>query len=123
MRELLWFDRKRYLGLPISFTRYYLYEDKLIHSKGLLFIQEGEIQLYRIMDVQIRYTLLDRLLGVGTILLHSADVSDPNFVICKVKNPREVLDMINELVDNERQKLGLKGRELFGAAHLVDSSR
>lgn len=115
MHELLWADRKRIFGLPISFTRYFLYEDKLIHSQGIFMVSEGEMQLYRILDVEIRYSLLDKILGVGTIILFAADVSNNKFYIQKVKKPREVLDMINELVDNERQRLGLKGRELFGS--------
>ena len=28
--EYLWKDRKRYLGMPISFTRYFLSEDRLL---------------------------------------------------------------------------------------------
>jgi hypothetical protein len=115
MKDSLWYDRMRVLGLPISFTRYFLLKDKLIHSKGFFMVKEGEIMLYRILDVEIQYSLLDRMLGVGTIVLFGTDVSDKKFYIKHIKNPREVLNQINELVESERVRLGIKGKELFGA--------
>jgi uncharacterized membrane protein YdbT with pleckstrin-like domain len=115
MKDSFWHDRMRILGLPISFTRYYLLKDKLIHSKGLFMVNEGEIMLYRILDVEIQYSLLDRILGVGTIVLYGADVSDKKFYIKRIKNPREVLNQLNELVEAERVRLGIKGKELFGS--------
>lgn len=114
-QKLLWKDRTRILGMPITFTRYRLFKDKLVHSKGLLFVQEGEFLLYRVMDVEIKYSLLDRLLGVGTIILFGADMTDRQFVIKQVKHPRRVLAKINELVEEERTRLGIKGKELFGS--------
>ena len=36
----LWRDRKRYLGMPLSFTRYMLSEDRLFLSRGFLSIQD-----------------------------------------------------------------------------------
>ena len=47
----LWKDRKRYLGLPLSFTRYMLSEDRLFVSVGFLNIKDDEILLYRIRDI------------------------------------------------------------------------
>ena len=38
--EFLWKDRKRYFGLPLSFTRYCLSEDRLFISEGFLNIRE-----------------------------------------------------------------------------------
>lgn len=114
MKELLWNDRKRFMGLPLSFTKYKLYEDKLIHSKGLLMVKEGEILLYRILDIELRISLLDRLFGVGTLVLYTGDASDKIFNIQKIKNPREVADVLNENVDSERTRVGIKGKELYG---------
>ena len=33
--QYLWKDRKRYFGLPLSFTRYSLSEDRLFCEKGV----------------------------------------------------------------------------------------
>ena len=49
--EYLWKDRKRYFGLPLSFTRYSLSEDRLFISVGFLNIKDDEILLYRVRDI------------------------------------------------------------------------
>ena len=43
--ECLWKDRKRHLGLPLSFTRYQLSEDRLFVSEGFLNIRDDEVLL------------------------------------------------------------------------------
>ena len=46
----IWTDKKRSIfGLPISFTRYFLTETKLITRKGFLSVEEDEIELYRVL--------------------------------------------------------------------------
>ena len=52
MGEILWNDRKRTLfGLPLSFTKYSLTEDKLIIERGIFNRIEEEIRLYRIFNI------------------------------------------------------------------------
>lgn len=115
MEGTIWHDRKRVFGLPLSFTRYYLKKDKLIHSHGFFFVREGEMMLYRVLDVEIKFSLLDRILGVGTVIIYGADVTANKFYLKHVKNPRKVLRQVNELVETEKLKWGVKGKELFGS--------
>ena len=64
---ILWTDKKRtFLGLPLSFTRYYLTDHQLITRVGFLSIKEDEIELYRIVDKRIEQTFFQRLFGCGT---------------------------------------------------------
>ena len=64
--EYLWKDRKRHLGLPLSFTRYALSEDRLFLSVGFFSIKDEEILLYRIRDISTSRSLWQRIFGVGT---------------------------------------------------------
>ena len=41
----IWHDRKRFLGMPITFTRYALSEDRFFVRKGLLNLQQ-EVRKY-----------------------------------------------------------------------------
>ena len=41
--EYLWKDRKRILGMPISFTRYSMSEDRLFTSVGFLNLKDDEV--------------------------------------------------------------------------------
>ena len=115
--ELLWKDRKRtFLGLPWSFTRYSLHTRKLVLKKGFFTVTEDEILLYRILDLRLVRTLGQRMLGLGTVVVVSGDATSPEFKILNVKKSEHVRDMISELVDSERSRLNLQGRELYGIA-------
>ena len=98
--EYIWKDRKRYLGLPLSFTRYAMSEDRLFLSVGFLSIKDDEILLYRVRDINTSRTLWQRLLGVGTITVVSSDKTTPNLVLKNVKHPIEVKELLHRQVED-----------------------
>lgn len=115
--EILWKDRKRTIfGLPWSFTRYKLTPKKLVVKKGFFTTVEDEILLYRVLDMRLTRTLGQRMVGVGTLELISGDATSPEYKIVNVKKSDRVKEMISDLVEAERTRLNLKGRELYGIA-------
>jgi len=113
--SIIWKDRKRPIfGLPLSFTRYKLTEEKLLINTGLFSIKEEEIQLYRIMDVTLKCTLLQRLFNVGTIHCCSGDKTTPEFDIKDVKNPSTVKELLSKNIEIQRDKKRIAGREFLG---------
>lgn len=110
----LWKDRRRtFLGLPWSFTRYYLQEEKLIIDTGFFARQEDEIRLYRITDITLHRTFGERMLGIGTIHCCSGDKTSPEFDIRRVKHPRDVKELLSDLVEKERLRHRVSIRENF----------
>ncbi len=108
--QYLWKDRKRgFLGLPWTFTRYRLTEDKLIIDTGFLTRAEDEIRLYRILDISLRRTLGERILGLGTIHCCSSDKTSPEFDIKRIKKPKQVKEQLSDLIEKERlnRRVGL----------------
>jgi uncharacterized membrane protein YdbT with pleckstrin-like domain len=97
--ETLWNDRRRRLGLPLSFTRYALSEDRLFLEKGLLNTKYDEILLYRVRDISLNITLGQRLFGVGTITVQSSDKSLPILELKNIKRPREVKELLHQTVE------------------------
>ena len=95
----LWKDRKRYLGLPLSFTRYMLSEDRLFVSVGFLNIKDDEILLYRIRDIDTNRTLWQRIFGVGSITVVSSDKTMPTLVLQNVKDPVFVKELLHKQVE------------------------
>ena len=87
--EYLWKDRKRRLGLPLSFTRYFLSDDRLFCETGLLNLKADEVLLYRVQDLELTMTLGQRIFGVGTVCVHSSDKSMPHLDLKNVKHPRQ----------------------------------
>lgn len=112
--DLLWYDKKRYMGMPISFTRYSLSSDRLFLSTGFLTIRDEEILLYRIKDLNTKRTLWQRLFGVGTITVSSSDKSMPLLEITNVKDPMYVKELIHENVEVAKRKHRVRHSEISG---------
>lgn len=110
--KIVWQDRKRIIfGLPWTFTKYKLYEDRLIICTGFLNKREEEIRLYRIMDNTLEKPLVQRIFGLGSIRVNSADKSTPVFYLSKIKNSDSVRNTLSDLVEKERTKKRVSGRE------------
>ena len=112
--EYRWKDRKRHLGLPLSFTRYMLSEDRLFLEKGLLNLKVDEVLLYRVQDLVLTMTLGQRIFGVGTVCVHSSDKSVPHLDLVNVKKPREVKELIHRLVEDAKEKRRMRSMEIMG---------
>lgn len=97
--KLLWSDRKRYFGLPLSFTKYAVSEDRLFQSTGFLNLKYEEILLYRIRDISLTRSFGQRLFGVGSITVTSSDKSRPVLVIQNVKDAAAVKELIHQQVE------------------------
>lgn len=112
--EYLWKDRLRHLGMPLSFTRYALSEDRLFLETGLLSTRCEEILLYRVRDISLKITLGQRIFGVGTITIHSSDKSLPVLEIRNVKNPRETKELIHQTVEEMKLSRRMRVGEILG---------
>ena len=121
--QYIWKDRKRILGMPITFTRYRLSEDRLFCEKGFLNIKQDEVLLYRVRDLQLNMSLGQRIFGVGTICVVSSDKSVPHMDLVSVKNPREVKEMNHQKVEAAKDVRRMRTMEIMGsedADHLDD---
>lgn len=115
MANVIWQDRKRiFFGLPWSFTRYRLEEEKLIIDKGFFSRTEDEIRLYRITDLTLKRSLWERMFGLGTVHCCSGDQTSPELDLLHIKNPRYVKDMLSDMVEKERNERRIGVRELLG---------
>jgi uncharacterized membrane protein YdbT with pleckstrin-like domain len=113
--EYLWNDRKRFLGMPLSFTRYAMSEDRLFTSVGFLNIKDDEILLYRVRDIDTKRSLGQRLFGVGTVTVISSDKTMPNLVLKNIKNPIAVKEMIHQQVEETKIRRRVRLGEIMGA--------
>lgn len=120
--NVLWSDRRRRLGMPLSFTRYRLTEDRLFCETGFLNIREEEILLYRIRDLELKLTLGQRLFGVGSIYVHASDKTQPNLELKNIKNPREVKELLSNKIEECKDKRRIRSMEIMedGCEHDLD---
>ena len=110
--KYVWRDRKRTLfGLPWSFTRYALTEEKLLIDTGFFSRTEDEVRLYRILDLTLRRSFFERLCGVGTIHCCTADKSMGEFDIKHIKRSREIKELLSAMVEEVRRARRVGMRE------------
>lgn len=108
--QYIWKDRKRFWGMPLSFTRYAMSEDRLFLSVGFLSVKDEEVLLYRIRDINTSRNLWQRMCGVGTITVISSDKSMPSAILKNVKRPMEVKELLHKQVEDMK----IRRRVRFG---------
>ena len=100
----IWKDRPRKWGMPLSFTKYMLSEDRLFVEKGLLKTRYEEVELYRVNDLSLTVRLGQRLFGVGTLRVYSSDKTAPVLDLVNIRDPREVKELIRRQVEDAKMK-------------------
>ena len=119
--QYIWRDRKRFLGMPLSFTRYALSEDRLFLSVGFFSIKDEEVLLYRVRDISSSRTLWQRLFGVGTVTVISSDKTMPNLVLKNIKNPMRIKEVLHNQVEEMKIRRRMRVGEVMGMPDYNDA--
>ena len=114
MADILWHDRKRHFGLPLSFTKYSMSADRLFVETGFLNLTQNEVRLYRILDLQLKRSLGQRIFGVGSIFVSSSDKNLGTFEIRNIRHSANVKEMLSVQVEQQREAKRVVGREYMG---------
>ena len=117
--KLVWYDRKRlFCGLPFTFTKYGMGQDRFFVETGLLNLKQSEVRLYRILDLTLTRSLIQRIFGLGTIHVNSSDKDLKLFDIVNIKNSGDVKEMLSDAVERERREARVSSREhMMGSDH------
>ena len=99
-------ERKRWLffGLPFTFTKYTVNDEKLIINKGLLKTTEDTCYLYKIIDIKLERSLCERIFGMGTIVCYTGDVTDKVIKLIHIKNSKTINDFLLDQSEEMRRK-------------------
>lgn len=97
--------RSLFFGLPLSFTTYTVTEKKINIKKGLLRTVEDDTLLYKVQDVKLVRSLLERIFGLGTVICYSSDVTDAKLMLAHIRNSSEIKEYILTTSEIERRKV------------------
>lgn len=115
--NVLWNQRKRnWCRTPFTFTVYTLTDQELSIKTGVLNQKFNLIKLFRIVDISVERTFLQRLFGMSTLVLNTHDSSSGDGVVklINIIDGFGVREIMQGAVDDSRQMNGMTTREFIG---------
>jgi hypothetical protein len=91
-------------------TSYQVTPDRIEWSRGILNRHVDNLDMFRVIDLKMRRSLIDCFLGIGTIILTTKDESDPEFSFVKVRGCRQLYNVI--------KKAGLEADKVRNVIHV-----
>lgn len=103
---IMFTERKRLLffGLPWTFTKYTITPSLLTVDSGLLNTTEDDCYMYKIQDVKLNTSLLERIVGVATITCYTGDVTNPELKLVHVRHAKEIKSYLLKASEAARLK-------------------
>lgn len=85
---------------------YEITEERLLVRRGIIFKSIDEIEMYRIKDARLDFTLINQWANIGTMTISSSDETTRggDLVLRHIENARTRREQLRRLVDTARHK-------------------
>lgn len=115
-------ERKRWVffGLPFTFTKYTVTDNVITVNEGLLNTKENDCYLYKVQDVELQTSFMERIFGLGTVACYTGDNTHPQLFLSHIRNAREIKNYILETSEETRRKRRTLNTLNINAADLED---
>ncbi|MCR4791159.1 MAG: PH domain-containing protein [Lachnospiraceae bacterium] len=99
-------ERKRWVffGLPWTFTVYRMKDDMLNVKRGFFKLEQNDCYMYKIVDVKLTQTFMERIVGLGSITCYTGDTTDKELVLQHIKHSEEIKDYLLKTSEEARIK-------------------
>ena len=99
-------ERKRWLffGLPFTFTKYTINEEIITIDTGLFNTLENDCYLYKVQDVELTTSLIERIFGLGTVACYTGDNTHPQLYLEHIRHAKEIRNYILKISEEARRK-------------------
>ena len=122
--EVLWEDRpaglwQRFLSMiHMNFTKYQITKDELIIQKGFFNRKTNSIELYLLKDPNLKESIYQRLIGVGTLTVNIETKTDvegnrKKMVLKNVRNCKAVRKLLRDNIERD-----ITGRKITYFDHI-----
>ena len=112
--------RTALFALPIYFTTYTITDEMLNVKEGFFKITENDFYIYKIQDVSLTMTLIERIFKLSTITCHTGDTTSPTLVLKHIKNGRAIKEFLLQASDEARLKRRTINTVNIGADDIED---
>lgn len=96
--------RTKFLALPICFTTYTISDEKITITSGFLNITVDDAYMYKVQDVKLTRSFMERIFQLGTVTCYTGDTTHPQLKLLHIKNPGLIKDFIMEASEESRRK-------------------
>lgn len=121
--EVRYRERKRLLffGLPWTFTVYTMTDSVLTVDTGLLNTEQNDCYMYKIQDVKLNQSLLEKLFGIATITCYTGDVSDSVIMLTHIRHYQEIKSFLLKASEAARIRRRTMNVQDIGAHGMADA--
>lgn len=104
--ELVFREKKRtkFLGLPWCFVTYSIYDNKINVKSGFLTIVEDDAYMYKVQDVRLTRSLLERVFRLGTVVCYTGDKTHPELKLVHIRRASEIKEYLITASEEARKK-------------------
>ena len=82
---------------------YYLYEEVLIVKPGIIAVKFDALELFRVKDCRVTQNGMERILGLMSLTLYTADISSPTLILRGIEMS-DIPNKIRDFVQSSRIK-------------------
>ncbi|MGH7242123.1 MAG: PH domain-containing protein [Phycisphaerales bacterium] len=94
--------------IELRSTAFALSTQRIKLETGVLSKQYDQVELYRVKDTILNRTLIQRLLGLGTIKMITSDPSQPELTFPSIQDSENVRELIRQNVERMRRLRGVR---------------
>ena len=85
-----------YKAIQLKMTYYEVSTERIEFGRGIFDRKVDNLDMFRIVDMKLRRSILDCIVGVGTVMLTTTDKSHPEFAFEKVRDARGLYDALKK---------------------------
>lgn len=99
-------EKKRimFFGLPWTFTTYTINEEGIVIQEGFFSKVENDCYMYKVQDVTLKQSLMERMFKLGTVICHTGDVTHKTLELVHIKHSKEIKNYILKASEEARLK-------------------
>ena len=115
-------ERKRWLffGLPFTFTTYTVTEEMITIDAGVLKRIENDCYMYKVVDIKLEASLMERMFRLGTVICYTGDTTHPTLKLEHIKNARAIKDFMLQASEAARMKRRTLSTLDIGSGNIAD---
>ena len=95
-------------------------EERIFVDTGFFNKRQDEIRMYRVLDITVTRKFGQRLFGMGSIQLKTSDKTMGDFEIKNIKKVMDVKMQLSDLIEANREKKRITGREFMTSGGEMD---